>query len=344
VDEVEYPLPLPVVAAFQSLEKGDPSVASDADTDGLDDGWYPSLQLYTPGLANDNDGVRTFQGLQQLVHDPATEITVLNRALGSVGELAGMPSGIAWRVVASEDLARFVDRLTVEGIRLETEGHAPQVQGAWHETVEGYEASGQGAQGTWQWSDVPDGPYRLSLYGWSGEQLSVRWQLADGSFSAWIPTRSTDAQGRIVVGQVTVGIGQSPPNTLILEARCDSPSGVCHLNHVWLDPRLTLVGMINVNTASSDVLLSLPGMTDQVAQQLIANRSYGDQEQKARGIGDLLIGSVLGVTEEDRLQRFGQLAHLITVRSQVFRMMSLGEALERGNPAASQRIQTVVQR
>jgi len=344
VDEVEYSIPLGLVAAFQSLEKGDPAVVRDADSDGLDEGWFPSLKLYTPGARNDNAGLKELTGLVQIEHDPATEVTVPNRRLSSVGELAGLPSGIAWRAIASSDLAKIVDRMTVEGLRLETEGHLLEGQADWRETTQGYETSRQGAEGTWRWLDVPDGQYRLSLYGWSGEQLSVRWQLAGGAYSEWIPTRSTDAQGRIIVGQMTVGLDETPSNTFVLQVRCESPSGVCHLDHIVLDPHLTLVGMINVNTAPLEVLLSLPGMTDAIAQRLILGRPYGDQEEKARGIGDLLVGTVLGDTEEEKLNRFRRLAHLITVRSQVFQIMSLGESLERDRPTASQRIQAIVQR
>lgn len=344
VDEVEYRLPLVTTAPFQSLEKGDPSVVVDADKDGLDDGWYPALELYTPGTPNDNEGLRELQGLQQIVHDPSKELTVLNRPLRSIGELAGLPSGQAWHVVSTDDLAKVVDQLTVEGLRLETEGRLIDGQTEWHETAEGYETSREGAIGTWQWRDVPDGQYRLSLYGWSGEQLSVRWQAADGTYNEWIPTRSTDEQGRILVGQITVGLGASESNTCTLQVRCDSPGGVCHVNHIWLDPQLTRVGPININTAPREVLLTLPGMTDLLAQRLIAGRPYGDQEHKTRGIGDLLLGSVLGEAESDRLERFRQLGHLITVRSEVFQIMSVGEALEREKPVASKRVQTILQR
>lgn len=344
VDETEYPIPLPTSAPFQSLEKGDPSVVRDVDRDGLDDGWYPALKLYTPGAANDNEGVRELKGLEQVVHNPATEVSILNRPLRSVGELAGLPSGIAWRPVASGDVAKVVDRLTVEGLRLETEDHLTDGQDAWHETADGYEATKQGAEGTWQWTDVPDGQYHLNVYGWAGERLSLRWQREDGTYTDWIPTRSTDAQGRIVVGQVTVGFEESPPNTLALQGRCESTSGICHMIHVRLDPQLTLVGVVNVNTASQDVLKSLPGMTDAIIQRIVAGRPYGDQEQKMRGIGDLLVGSALGETDEDKLGRFQQVAHLVTVRSHVFEIISLGETLEGERSGAAQRIQTVIQR
>ena len=344
VDETEYPIPLPTSASFQSLEKGDPSVVRDTNRNGIDDGWYPALKLYTPGASNDNEGVRELKGLEQIVHDPATEVTVLNRPLRSVGELAGLPSGIAWRPVASGDVAKIVDRLTVDGLRLEPEAHLLDGQDAWHETADGYEATKQGAEGTWQWTDVPDGQYHLSVYGWAGERLSLRWQKQDGTYRDWIPIRSMDAQGRLVVGQVTVGFEESPPNMLTLQGRCESTSGICHVTHVRLDPQLTLVGVVNVNTASQDVLKSLPGMTDAIIQRLIAGRPYGDQNQKARGAGDLLAGSVLGETDEDKLARFRQVAHLLTVRSHVFEIISLGETLQDGRSGAAQRIQTIIQR
>ncbi|MBI3323748.1 MAG: general secretion pathway protein GspK [Candidatus Omnitrophica bacterium] len=345
VDEVEYPLPPPATAAFQSLEKADPSAVEDADGDGIDDGWYPSMKLQTPGAPNDNLGLRELKGLQQIVHDPATEVTVLNRPLRSVGELAGLPSGRPWQVVSTMELARAVDRLTVEGVRLETEGHLSQGAVGWTETVDGCAATQQGATGSFRWNDIPDGQYRLSLYGWSGEQLSARWQAADQSFSDWIPSQSTDAQGRIIVGQVTVGMGQSPANTLALEVRCDSPNEVCHFNHAILDPQLVLVGAVNVNTAPKDVLMSLPGMTDAVVDRILAARPFGDQDHKSRGIGDLLAGSVLGEDEEDRLAMFRSLAHWLTVRSDVFQILSLGESSDRqGKASAIQRVQAVVQR
>ncbi len=344
VDEVELPRPLPTSSGFQSVEKGDPSEIRDEDADGVDEGWYPALQLYTPGAPNDNEGLHELRDLQLVTHDPMRDVTVLNRPLTSVGELAGLSTGTAWQTVTSQDLAKVADRFTVEGIRLEPEGHVQEGSESWHETLDGYETTMKGAVATWQWTDVPDGYYRLSLIGWSGEQLAVRWQGADRAYTDWIPSRWTDEQGRIVVGQIAVGVGGAPSRTLTLQARCDSTSGVCHVDHLWLDPRPILVGMINVNTASRDVLLALPGVTETVADRLVAGRPYGNQDGKGRGIGDLLMGSILGETEADRLDRFRQMAHLITVRSNVFRVMSLGESLQVEQPAGIQRIQAVVQR
>jgi type II secretory pathway component PulK len=348
VDEAEYPLPLPTTAAFQSIEKGDPTVIVDQDLDGLDEGWYPSLQLYTPGLPNDNNGLRELVGLEVVTHDPAEEVTVLNRPLRSVGELAGLPSGNAWQPFSSSDLAKIADRLTIEGLKLEAEGRLTAGDAAWQEKTQGYYEYSSLAQppvtGTWRWTAIPDGHYRLSLYGWPGEQLSVRWEQQSGVFTEWSPALSSDAQGRVVIGQVAVGVDDAPANTLTLEAACGSPSGVCHLDYVRLDPRLVRLGPVNVNTAPREVLLALPGMTGALADRIIAGRPYGDRHQKGRGIGDLLWDTVLGSDEEEKLGAFRRLAHLLTVRSEVFQIIGLGQAVQDGQARAVQRITAVVQR
>lgn len=350
VDEVEFPAPLPTTTPFQSLEKGDPSVVVDEDLNGLDEGWYPSAKLYTPGTPNDNEGLTELDTTGRLiVHNPATDITVLNRPLVGVGELAGLPSGVPWQPFASADLAKVVDRLTVDGIRLEAEGFLIQGQDAWAETAEGYEHSDPKALdevATLQWTGIPEGRYRFSVYGRSGEQFAVRWHHADLTYSEWTPELLTDAQGRIIVGQLAIGMGETPRGVLTLDVRCGSPSGICHVDHVRLDPRLTHVGRINVNLAPMEVLRALPGVTEAAAARIVAGRPYGNQGGKGWGIGDLLRGNVLGLTEEDRLEVFRQMGHLVTTRSNVFRILSLGEALEgQGHtPSAAQRIETVVQR
>ena len=357
VDEVEYALPPPTTTAFQSLEKGDPTVIVDQDGDGIDEGWYPSLKLYTPGVTNDNNGLRELVGLEVIVHDPAKEVTVLNRPLNGVGELAGVPSGEAWSPLAVADLARIVDRLTVEGLRLEPSGRLIAGDEAWQETSAGgytYNSTNQPeVSGTWRWPDVPIGYYRLSLYGRAGERMAVRWEQADGSFTDWSPELSTDAQGRIVIGQVTIG----PPSasseaagkgtrshTLTLEVRCASQSGICHVSRARLDPQLVRLGAINVNTAPREVLLAMPGMTETRVARLIEGRPYGDQNRKGRGIGDLLLSEALGTDDEEKLEAFRRLGHLLTTHSDTFQILSLGQATDHHHVNATQRIFTVVER
>jgi hypothetical protein len=298
---------------------------------------------------------------QTIVHDPSEETLVLNRPLVGVGELAGLASGKAWKPFSTTDLAKIVDRLTVEGYRLEAEDHLADSQGAeaWHEQTDGYlhtSPAQADVAGRWQWLALSDGEYRLSLYGCAGcqgEQMSVRWERGDETFTDWSPPLSTDAQGRIVIGQITIGTPADPeegpedgtrPQTLTLEATCASPSGICHIDHLRLDPQLIRIGPVNVNTAPVGVLLALPGMTDALASRIIASRPYGDKDQKGRGIGDLFLGNVLGTDDEEKLETFRRLAHLLTTRSEVFQILSLGQGMDGSRVQATQRIQTIVQR
>jgi hypothetical protein len=86
-------------------------------------------------------------------------------------------------------------------------------------------------------------------------------------------------------------------------------------------------------------------MTEPLAGRIISGRPYGDQDQKGRGIGDLLVGEVFGADEEGKLAVFRRLAHLLTTRSDVFQIQSVGQATgEDDRVNASQRITTVVQR
>lgn len=345
VDEVEYQLPAP--PELQSLEKGDPTAIGDSDNDGTDDLWYPSLRLFTAGAGNDNEGLTEQEGLELVTHDPAHEIAILNRPLTGVGELAGLSSGTAWRPFTSTDLAKVVDRLTVDGLRLETAGALLAGEEDWEEIEGGYSFTGTpglDTAGLWQWELVPGGEYRLSVYGWSGEQLAVRARRPDSSWEDWSPALTADAQGRVVVGRIRLGDDDAATATLAVQVACLSPGGVCHVSHLWLDPRLVRLGPVNVNTAPAEVLRALPGVTAAVAERLIAGRPYGDRQDKARGIGDLLLGDVLGSMDEDRLSLFRRLAHLVTTRSDVFEIICVGQATAQGRVVATQRIVTVVQR
>ena len=350
VDQVGYPLPLPTTSAMQSLEKGDPSVIVGRGEHGLDLGWFPSLKLYTPGAPNDNAGLTEVVDLKTIVHDPQHEVTVLNRPLGGVGELAGLPSGEAWKPFSSIELAGVVDRLTVEGYRLEVAGHDVDAEGrkAWAEQSDGSYVHTDPAKadiaGTWRWTDLPEGTYRVSLYGGPGEQFALRWEQANHAWTEWSPALTADVQGRVLVGQVTIGMGETSAALLTLQVQCASASGVCHFFSVQCDPQLIRLGPVNINTAPLGVLMALPGMSAALVSRIIAGRPYGDQEQKGRGIGDLLLGDVLGSDEEQRLAVFRQVAHLLTTRSDVFQIVSLGEALTSDRVEATQRINTVIQR
>jgi DNA uptake protein ComE-like DNA-binding protein len=92
----------------------------------------------------------------------------------------------------------------------------------------------------------------------------------------------------------------------------------------------TLPGVINPNTASLEVLLCLPGMTRQVAHSIISSRQANGYFQN---VAQML--NVQGMTHEI----LKQLAPLLTVRSETFRILSEGRI---DSSKVSERIQEIV--
>ena len=78
-----------------------------------------------------------------------------------------------------------------------------------------------------------------------------------------------------------------------------------------------LAGRINVNTAPREVLMTLSGVDGELADAILEAR---DKRGGLTSIGDLL--DVGGLTKE----KFAKMEKQVTVRSQVFRIVSYGEA------------------
>jgi len=78
-----------------------------------------------------------------------------------------------------------------------------------------------------------------------------------------------------------------------------------------------LPGRINVNTAPREVLMTLPEVDAELADAILEAR---DKRGGLTSIGDLL--DVGGLTKE----KFAKMEKHVTVRSQVFRIVSYGEA------------------
>ena len=354
VDEVEYSGHQ--VQPYVALEKGDPTVIGDVDADGVDDAWHLSEHPAggTPGAGNQNSGMVERVGQADIRHT-IDEITVANHAPASVGQLRHVPSGQPWRTLPLADIAKLADRLTVTGYRLECDGHGAN-PGGWRPVLRSaplttwFESRAYGDVGAWRWDaddHLTNGVYLLKLYGQEGEALSCSMHLADGTWTPWTPPLAPDHHGRVVVGQVTIGLGtpqSTPDRTLELRVRNDARDDICHLHWVSLTPRRILPGVININTASRAVLLALPGMTSAVADGIIAGRPYGNRDGKQRGIGDLLLSGALGATEAGQLDAFEPLANLITTRSGVFQLIATGQVLDHERPVAEKRIRTVIER
>jgi type II secretory pathway component PulK len=99
---------------------------------------------------------------------------------------------------------------------------------------------------------------------------------------------------------------------------------------VTVDSGQSLSGAININTASLDVLVCLPGLTRELAQAIISQRQSGEFFAST---GELL--KVSGMTRDV----FKQIAPLVTARSETFRILSEGKINSTG---ARQRIQAII--
>lgn len=87
------------------------------------------------------------------------------------------------------------------------------------------------------------------------------------------------------------------------------------LDAVTTSPATRLEGKINLNTASEAVLMSIPDMTEDLANGIVAYQSTGFTK-----LSDLL--QVSGFTDANNLQRF---ASYFTVRSSIFLVRVVGE-------------------
>lgn len=101
-------------------------------------------------------------------------------------------------------------------------------------------------------------------------------------------------------------------------------------DEITADNNATKAGLINVNTASLAVLTCLPGVDRDLAQAII---SYRQSSGYLPNIGWLL--KVPGMNEDI----FKQVAPLVTVRSETFRILAEGRVKSTG---ARQRIQAIV--
>ncbi len=99
---------------------------------------------------------------------------------------------------------------------------------------------------------------------------------------------------------------------------------------ITTDNNQSLSGAININTAGLDVLVCLPGMTRELAQSIVSHRASGG-----------FFGSTAELLKLPEMTRdiFKQIAPLITVRSETYRILCEGKIKSTG---VRQRIQATV--
>ncbi|MFA4990993.1 MAG: hypothetical protein WC569_00230 [Candidatus Omnitrophota bacterium] len=335
------------VTNSKSLEKSDPSHVIDSNNNGAPDNWHVSAadKGGTPGLPNNNEGMKERIG-EEIIEHYDTEVNVKNRNFSSVGEAGFVPIGLDdWSTITTEDVAKIADRLTVFGIRLEAEGHmVPESESGWKivqraaPLTDHFESGSPDSIGTWKW-EAEDGYYKLRIFGQEEEEISVSARLADGTWSQWTPALSPGPDNGIVFGDVEIGTG-----ILELKIKNRSKTGAAHFDFIRLDPVNTFDGRVNVNTASNRILAVLPGIDDATANSIVNNRVFGNKGGLKLGIGDLLYADTLGSSDADKKNRFKRISNLVTVHSNLYRIIVTAQVLENGKVLAEKKIWAVFER
>ena len=136
----------------------------------------------------------------------------------------------------------------------------------------------------------------------------------------------------------------APSGILELKIKNASKTGGAHFDYIRLDPASYIDGRVNVNTASSKVLSVMPGMDDQTADSIIGNRVFGNKNGLRLGIGDLISSNALGSDDSDKKIRFKQISNLVTIHSDIYRIIATAQTLGKDKVLSEKKIWAVFER
>jgi len=349
VDRVEY---ADGPSAYVSLEKGDPASMHDGDGDSVFDAWIASSGFAffsprgTPTAENNNLSISG-----HVIGGMNTEVIVKNGLLANVGELTSVSAAKDWANVATGELRGFCDKLTTASYRLESEGHLDSGSG-WQEEsrsspyTDWYHSSSTGDESVWVFDYTDrffDGTYNLTVCGQYAEAFSISIKKADGTWTAYTPPLTPGPDDCVRYGIISIGGTEAdalPSKRLEIKLRNESSTGDCHFDALFLSPLNRVDGRININTATEEALMAMPGVTSAIAQDIIAGRPYGSQY----GIGDVLLTDVLGATEAKKKEVFKKVCNLITTKSDVYEVLVTAQAFRKGKRTAEKKLRVIVER
>lgn len=315
------------VTPFTSLERGDPSSKSDLEGNGYFDGWYSSEAdaKATPGSVNENWGMY----VNGAKHTPG-EIKVFNRALTDLSEIQQVSNGENWKKISAIDVIRMTDRFAHDALDLELKGH--YLSGDFQLSGDVYLSASSGQSGIWEFKDVAQGRYFLSIlsddFNSSGQKVEVSAKLeGEDAFSS--PAPASMNQGIVFYGAFDL---DEDTMDFQLKVTNDSDKQV-RLKTLRLEPVNSVIGRINVNTAKEEVLSSLFSSAT-LTEAVLKNRPLGLKDNRKLGLGDLLVID-LG---------FLPFLNSLTLRSDVYEVLSRGEYTATGSNPTFQTIRSVVQR
>jgi hypothetical protein len=331
IDAVEYGSSQ--VSDFVSLERPDPTAKTDADNDGLFDGWYlsDSGDRATPGLANDNPAMYTQDpATDKLIKHSPSEIKIFNRKISDLSGVRQLSNGRNWEKFAFLDLARMSDHFAYEALALALSGHYKS--GEFKEVDGVFESLHKEGAGVWEFRELALGSYLLNI-------ISADQNFSTGFIQVAIKTDDQQDfqnfslllfnQGAAFYGAVELS---KEPSILELKIINDFEARL-RLKEIQLEPVSFTRGRININTAKPEVLLSVFN-SDKLVQEILKNRPLGAKDNRRLGVGELFL------LDAD----FLSFHKALTVKSDVYKIVCKGEYNPASKIPISQTIHSVVER
>ncbi|MFO0938713.1 MAG: type II secretion system protein GspK [Gemmataceae bacterium] len=169
----------------------------------------------------------------------------------------------------------------------------------------------------------------------SAEQLTAAVQLALSTGTA-SSKQKPKSYYDLVNTQVTLPKAPGQPAnapTYVYPSPLNKPANLNQLLPTLLDkttttPGTELIPRVNINTAPYEVLMAVPGMTEDMANNIIASRTGLDPTDPATTTGAWLV-----TTLNMPVAVFNQMTKYITGRTQLYRVQSLGY-FNNGGPTA----------
>jgi len=176
---------------------------------------------------------------------------------------------------------------------------------------------------SYQLNRDPKGAPRVNLNTASAETLQQKFNLTPGLAQGVIQARNPQIQSLAALLDVKPQQAAPAPNGAAVQQSSEPPINqftlqwlAAHVEEMTLNGDERLPGKININTASRDVLLTLPGMSAELADAFVTQRTSSGGA--FRTLADVLDRHMM----DENI--FRGLFEKLTVRSDVFTVESLG--------------------
>jgi len=348
---------------YRASERDDPHASSWSEGSHIFDQWNLSdgldnfLPLGTPTADNNNLNIlgHTFGGVN-------SDVGIKNNSFSSIGELVEVAHTGSWQRVIGERLWKTVDYFCVGAIRLEAEGHVePGSEGSWQEVARPapltnwYVSETTEDEGIWKFDSedrLQNGIYRLNVYGNYNDALQIAIRKADETWTEFSPPLIPDDKNVIRYGIVEIGgssVNATADRSLeikiknAVEVEIETEPAEAAFDYITLAAVNQVFGRINLNTASFAVLQTLPGVTAEIAGRIFNSeyKPFGEEY----GLGDIFYEDTISEDDEEMKKVFRQIGNLVTVQSDLFEILVIGEAFGKNNKrTAAKKVRIIVER